>query len=66
MRVIVQFRGGSKYCLRIRHDTVQRRFCLPLTFQTIEVMPEFAQYRLWLVFDFLKQNFLCAHAEKTA
>jgi hypothetical protein len=59
--VIVHFRGGPKFFPRISHNIVHRRFYLALTFQKIEVVPEFAQHWLRLVFDFFKQNFLCAH-----
>jgi hypothetical protein len=35
-----------------------------LTFQKIEVEPEFPQHRLRLMFDFLKQHFLRAHGAR--
>jgi hypothetical protein len=44
-----------------RRQHVCPRFLFPLAREELQVMPNFAQDRLWLALDFLKKYFLRAH-----
>ena len=45
-----------------RRQHVGPGFFLTLASEELQVVPDFAQHRLGLTFDFLKQEFLSAHS----
>jgi hypothetical protein len=60
----LNFRRRPKFFPGVRDHAVHGNFRFVPTVQKIQIIPEFAQYRLRLMLDFLEQNFLRAHAGK--